>query len=107
MKQLALVAIGLLATVAPSAAAPTVVNCIFEKMPPMVLTFRGGMGATDNTLKIGRSKPVRLSVGSSLMIATYGAQELTFSLRLPASVTVKAPGQNTTTYHGECVSSLQ
>ncbi|MGI6852087.1 hypothetical protein [Mesorhizobium sp. 1B3] len=33
---------------------PTIVTCNFEKMPPMILTFRGGMGADDNTLQVGR-----------------------------------------------------
>ncbi|RWB93111.1 MAG: hypothetical protein EOQ56_35485 [Mesorhizobium sp.] len=89
------------------AAEPTIVSCQFEKMPPMILTFRGGMGASDNTLQVGQTKPVPLSVGSSLMSAAYGAQEFTFSLRLPASVSVSAPGQDTQTFHGECISSLQ
>ena len=69
----------------------------------MVLTFPGG---NRGTLKVGNSKPVPLYVGSSVSTATYGAQELTFSLRLPASVTVSAPGNDTKTYGGVCESSL-
>jgi len=52
---------------------PTVVSCRFERMPPMILTFRGGMGADDNTLQVGRTPPVPLRVGSNMMIAEYGA----------------------------------
>ncbi|WP_146226107.1 hypothetical protein [Phyllobacterium leguminum] len=85
---------------------PTVVACQFEKMPLMILTFRGGMGADNNTLQVGQTKPVELSVGSSLMAAQYGAQNMTFSLRLPANVSVSAPGQDTKTFSGECVSTL-
>ena len=84
------------------AAKATVVTCKFEHMPTMVMTFRGGMGASDNTVKIGKKRPVPLSVGSSMMLATVGAQELSFSLRLPASVTVSAPGNDSLTYYGEC-----
>jgi len=80
---------------------PVVVSCNFEKMPPMILTFRGGMGASDNTLQVGQTKAVLLSVGSSLMSANYGAQIFTFSLRLPANVSVSAPGQDTQTLYGE------
>ncbi|ESX62685.1 hypothetical protein X759_34450 [Mesorhizobium sp. LSHC420B00] len=90
-----------------TAAEPTVVSCQFEKMPPMILTFRGGMGADDNSLQVGQTKPVPMSVGSNLMTAAYGAQEFTFSLRLPANVSVSAPGQDTQTFYGECISSLQ
>lgn len=71
---------------ASAASEPTVVSCKFEHLPPMLLTFRGGMGANDNTLQVGQAPPVALSVGSSLMVAEIGAQELTFSLRMPASV---------------------
>src|SRR5690606_35941370 len=52
---------------AAAAAEPTIVSCQFEKMPPMILTFRGGMGADDNTLQVGQTPPVPLSVGSNLM----------------------------------------
>lgn len=83
------------------------VSCKFESMPPMILTFRGDMGASDNTLQVGQTKPVALSVGSNLMMADYGVQTFTFSLRLPASVSVSAPGQDTRTFDGECISSLQ
>lgn len=102
------VAIALAMTTTTSVAAePTVVSCRFEKMPPMILTFRGGMGADDNTLQVGQTPAVPLNVGSSMMLATYGAQEFSFSLRLPASVSVSAPGSDTATYSGECISSLQ
>ena len=70
-------------TIVVAASEPTVVSCRFEKMPPMILTFRGGVGAKDNTLQIGETKPVALSVGSNLTTAKYGAQEFVFSLRLP------------------------
>ncbi|MBY5472932.1 hypothetical protein HFO86_22275 [Rhizobium leguminosarum] len=41
-----------------SAAEPVIVTCKFEKLPQMILIFRGGMGASDNTLQIGQTKPV-------------------------------------------------
>ncbi len=86
---------------------PTVIACNFEKLPLMILTIRGGMGATDNTLQVGQTPPVQLDMGSSLLIATYGAQEYTFSLRLPASVTVSSAGSDSRTFSGQCVSTLQ
>jgi hypothetical protein len=105
--------IGVLSSSSPTmiataaAAEPVIVACKFEKLPQMILIFRGGMGAADNTLQIGQTKPVPMSVGSSLMLAEVGAQSFTFSLRLPASVSVSAPGQDTKTYDGDCISSLQ
>ncbi len=96
-----------LRTASASAAEPVIVTCKFEKLPQMILTFRGGMGASDNTLQIGQSKPVPMSVGSSLTSAEYGTQSFTFSLRLPANVSVSAPGQDTLTYYGDCISTLQ
>lgn len=81
---------------------PVVVRCQFKDMPPMALTFHAG---SEGSLTVGKSKPVPLHVGSSLSTATYGAQELTFSLRLPASVTVSAPGNDTKTYGGRCISA--
>ncbi|MBY3412327.1 hypothetical protein HFN87_03255 [Rhizobium laguerreae] len=90
-----------------SATEPVIVTCKFDKLPQMILTFRGGMGASDNTLQIGQSKPVPMSVGSNLMSAEYGTQSFTFSLRLPANVSVSAPGQDTLTYYGDCISTLQ
>lgn len=85
---------------------PVVVSCKFDKLPLMILTFRDGMGAKNNTLQIGQNKPVPLSVGSSLMMAELHGQEFAFSLRLPASVSVTSQGSNTVTYHGDCVSTL-
>lgn len=86
---------------------PTVVVCSFEELPLMMLTFRGGMGKSDNTLQVGDNEPVALSVGSGLMIAEYGAQEFTFSLRLPASITISNSGSggSTATYNGTCISN--
>jgi hypothetical protein len=92
---------------AASGAEPTIVTCKFEKLPQMILTFRGGMGASDNTLQIGQSKPVPMSVGSSLMLADVGARSFTFSLRLPANVSISASGQDTMIYYGDCISTLQ
>jgi hypothetical protein len=66
--------IGMTTMITIAAADPTIVSCNFERMPPMILTFRGGMGAKDNTLQVGQTKPVPLSVGSNLMTAEYGAQ---------------------------------
>jgi hypothetical protein len=88
-------------------AEPTIVTCKFGKLPQMILTFRGGMGASNNTLQIGQSKSVPMSVGSSLMLAEVGPQSFTFSLRLPANVSISAPGQDTKTYYGDCISTLQ
>jgi hypothetical protein len=88
---------------------PVVVVCNFQKLPVMILTFRDGMGGDKNTLQIGERPPVPLSVGSSLMTATNGAQEFVFSLRLPASVLITNQGSagTTVTYGGECVSTLE
>lgn len=96
-----------LAATVSKASDPTVISCNFEHMPPMLMIVRGGMGADDNSLQIGQRPPVPLNVGSSLMSAEVGGQRFTFSLRLPASVSVSAPGNDTMTYHGECISSLQ
>jgi hypothetical protein len=82
------------------------IACKFDRLPVMLMIIRGGMGAKDNTLQIGSSPPVPLSVGSSLMLASSGAQEFTFSLRLPATVTVSAAGNDQQTFDGECVSGL-
>lgn len=92
---------------ASAAEEPTAVACQFEHMPLMLFILRGGMGADDNTVQIGQSEPLKLSVGSSLMSATQGNQDLTFSLRLPANVSVSAPGNDTMSYFGECISSFQ
>lgn len=81
------------------------VACKFEHLPLILIINRGGMGAKDNTVQIGDNKPVLLSIGSGLMIAEFKGQEFVFSLRMPASVSVSAPGTNTITYHGECISS--
>ncbi|RWD81307.1 hypothetical protein [Mesorhizobium sp.] len=102
-----MIMISMTTMIAFAADEPTIVSCQFEKMPPMILMFRGGMGADDNSLQVGQTKPVPLSVGSSLMSAQYGAQEFVFSLRLPANVSVSALGSDTQTYYGECISSLQ
>lgn len=81
---------------------PTVIRCRFEHMPPVTMMLRDGMGGSHSTLQIGKRHPVPLSVGSSLMSASYGVQDLTFSLRLPASVSVAAVGADTMTYYGDC-----
>lgn len=88
---------------------PVIVSCKFEKLPLMILTYRGGMGADDNTLQVGSNPPVQLSVGSGLSSASFNAQEFVFSLRLPASVSITNSGSGGTsnTYSGECISTLQ
>ena len=86
---------------------PTVVACAFEKQPLMIMTLRGGMGASDNTLQVGQTPPVQLDMGSSIMIATYRAQEYSFSLGEPASVTVIRAGSDDQTFNGKCISTLQ
>jgi hypothetical protein len=83
----------------------TPVACKFEHLPLMLLIFRSGMGGNDNTVQIGQQEPVPLSVGSSLMTATFQGQEFVFSLRMPANVSVSGQGSDTMTYHGDCVSS--
>lgn len=87
------------------ASALSVTACKFERLPLMLIIARGGMGASDNTLQVGETPPVPLSMGSSLMLATVGVQELTFSLRMPSSVSVSAPGNDTQTFYGECIGS--
>jgi hypothetical protein len=84
---------------------PLVVVCKFEHLPRMELTI--GSSQKSSTLQIGTENPVQLFVGSNLMTAEAGAQEFTFSLRLPASVTVSAPGNDTLTYEGECVTGTR
>jgi len=86
---------------------PTVVTCTFEKQPVMVMTIRGGMGASDNTLQIGQTPPVPLEMGSGLLTAKQGAQDFIFSLRQPASVTVIRAGSDDRTFSGECISTLR
>jgi hypothetical protein len=83
---------------------PVVVRCKFEKLPPIKLVFPSQGGGT---MQVGTAKPVKAFVGSNLVTAEYGAQEMTFSLRLPSSVTISAPGQNAKTYNGRCTSSLR
>lgn len=83
----------------------TPVACKFEHLPSMLLIFRTGMGGNDNTVQIGQHEPVPLSVGSSLMTATFQGQNFTFSLRMPANVSVSGQGSDTMTYHGDCISS--
>lgn len=83
----------------------TPVACKFEHLPLMLLIFRTGMGGNDNTVQIGQHEPVPLSVGSSLMTATFQGQNFIFSLRMPANVSVTGQGSDTVTYHGECISS--
>ena len=83
----------------------TPVACKFEHLPLMLLIFRSGMGGSDNTVQIGQHEPVPLSVGSSLMTATFQGQEFVFSLRMPANVSVSGQGSDTMTYHGDCISS--
>lgn len=80
----------------------SVVACKFRSLPPMRLVFRGSSEDHASTVQIGREKPVPLAEGSGMSTAEYGLQELTFSLRLPASVTISAPGNDTLTYGGEC-----
>jgi hypothetical protein len=86
---------------------PTVVACTFEKLPLMIMTIRGGMGASDNTLQVGQTQPVLLEIGSGMTTATHGKQDFIFSLRSPASVTVNAAGSDSRTFSGECISTLQ
>jgi hypothetical protein len=95
------------AAVQPVAATePVPIACQFEKLPMMLFIIRGGMGADDNTLQIGANPQVQVWVGSGLMTARFGEQELTFSLHMPASVTVSTAGQSDPqTYSGECISS--
>lgn len=102
IKWLLLVAYIFLQNTAAYAQSTTVVRCQFQKLPPIVMRF----SERTNTVQIGTDKPVRAAVGSNLITAEYGAQELTFSLRLPSSVTISAPGQDTKTYFGKCKSSL-
>jgi len=86
---------------------PTVVACTFEKLPLMIMTIRGGMGASDNTLQVGQTQPVPLEIGSGMSTATHGKQDFIFSLRPPASVTVIRAGSDDQTFSGECISTLQ
>ncbi|MER8501562.1 MULTISPECIES: hypothetical protein [unclassified Mesorhizobium] len=64
-----MIMIGMTTMITIAAKELTIVSCNFEKVPPMILIFRGGMGADDNTLQVGQTKPVPMSVGSSLMSA--------------------------------------
>jgi len=103
-----LLAIGLISgPVLAASEEPTVIACMFEKQPPMIMIIRGGMGASDNTLQVGQTPPVQLDMGSSMMIATFRAKEYSFSLREPASVTISGAGSKFQTFNGECISTLQ
>lgn len=86
---------------------PVAVTCKFEKLPPMVMTIRGGMGAADNTLTVGKTPPVPLEIGSGLSTASHDGRDFIFSLREPASVTVIRAGAADQTYRGTCKSSLR
>lgn len=86
---------------------PTAIACNFKQQPLMIMTIRGGMGASDNTLQVGQTPPVPLEIGSGLSTATYGKKEFIFSLREPASVTVNRVGLDELTFSGDCVSTLQ
>lgn len=86
---------------------PAVVACSFEKLPLMIMTIRGGMGASDNTLQVGQTAPVPLEIGSGLSTASHGGQDFIFSLRPPASITVTRAGAADQTYRGTCISTLQ
>ncbi|ESZ04817.1 hypothetical protein [Mesorhizobium sp. L48C026A00] len=56
MKRLliAMIMIGMTTMITIAADEPTIVSCQFEKMPPMILTFRGGMGANDTPCRSAR-----------------------------------------------------
>lgn len=88
---------------------PTIISCKFDKLPTMIMIIRGGMGANNNTLQIGDHQPVELSMGSGLMMASFGMQEFVFSLRLPASVSISNAGSGgaSMTYDGQCTSTLR
>lgn len=85
-----------------SAKEPKVVVCTFKGQPQIILTFRGGMGADNNTVQIGQHVTVPLAVGSSLSCVIADGKDYVFSLRSPASVTIGAK-----TFSGKCVSTLQ
>ena len=111
MSRVILVLIASVLIAGPALAAtqePTVVACAFEKQPLMIMTIRGGMGASNNILQVGQTPPVQLDMGSSMMIATYRAQEFSISLSEPPSVTVSRAGSSGfKTFNGKCVSTLQ
>ena len=86
---------------------PTIITCAFDKQPVMIMTIRGGMGASDNTLQIGQASPVPLEIGSGLLTATQDGRDFIFSLRAPASVTVIGAGSDDQTFSGACKSSLR
>jgi len=71
-----------------------------------LILVKGGMGADDNTIKIGNNAPVPISIGSGLMSAEFQGQSYTFSLRLPANVSIDSPSTGSVTYHGHCIRSL-
>lgn len=84
----------------------TVVVCDFENMPLMIMRFRGGMGANDNTVQIGQGEPLRLSVGSGMMVASNAPYGYTFSLHEPATVSVHHQGDsNSRDFYGECITA--
>lgn len=83
-----------------------IVACDFENMPLVLMRFRGGMGASDNTVQIGNASPLSLSVGSGLMSASDAPYDYTFSLHEPATVSVHHLGDsNSRTFYGECISA--
>lgn len=82
------------------------IACDFEKLPLILILVKGGMGADDNTIKIGNNAPVPISIGSGLMSAEFQGQSYTFSLRLPANVSIDSPSTGSVTYHGHCIRSL-
>ena len=110
MSKAILILLGFVLTIGQAHSAtkePVVVTCNFEKLPLMIMTIRGGMGASDNTLQVGQTQPVPLEIGSGMSTATHGKQDFIFSLREPASVTVIRAGAADQTFSGECISTLQ
>ncbi len=92
------------ATLTTSAIArePIVLACAFKTQPPMILIYRGGMGADDNTLQVGQRRPVQLFQGSGFSTATVDDVEYTFSIGARSSVII-----GKMTFGGRCASTLR
>ena len=61
---------GLLVNSNPTRAEEVKLYCSFDSLPAITVFYRGGMGASDNTIQIGGNAPVPLSIGSGFMSAS-------------------------------------
>jgi hypothetical protein len=87
--------------------APAMIACQFDTMPLMLMTFRGGVHESHNTLQIGDGLPIPLRIERGAMIAYHAGYELIVPLSVPNRVDIAMPDAEPLTLPGRCVSPLQ